>query len=129
MLLWTAFSALAQVPNQPALTPADTAAFSALRQGPKLSETEARALEKKLEGSPADFETRCQLIGYYTARLGKNPTESARQALVRHSFWIMENHPDSPIAGLVSIDPSNVSRATPAEVERARAIWSKQITT
>lgn len=93
-----------------------------------MSSAEARSLETTLESNPGDFDARCQLIAYYTAQLAKAAVESARKSLVRHSLWMMENHPESPVAGLVALDPSNLSRATPEEVERERAIWAKQLT-
>src|SRR5215472_16208755 len=66
------------------------------KRGSNLSIQEAQDLEQKLLGNPNDLSTRSLLLVYYFRKSEAQMVE-ARQ---KHIMWIIENHPDSAIAGM-----------------------------
>jgi len=65
------------------------------KRGMNLSIQEARDLEHKLLENPKDLSTRSLLLAYYFGK-SEAPMVEARQ---KHILWIIENHPDSAMAG------------------------------
>lgn len=68
-----------------------------LRQGLNLSPEAAEELGRKADADFEDFESRIPLLAYYEAKGRRSPVASeAHQQLV---FWLIQNHPSSPVAG------------------------------
>lgn len=90
-------------------------------QGRKLSSQEAENLEEKLKGNPNDLSMRTILLAYYE---GKHESQ-VREAKQRHILWIIENHPESEIAGTPEcqvLEPLNQDH-----FDEAKKLWLKQV--
>ncbi len=100
-----------------------------VQQGAALSKANARQLEAALKTLPYDLPTRARLLGYYfhngLANFGRAATLEARR---RHILWLVQNHPESPLAALpeAMIDPRDHDLADPQGYERAKALWLAQ---
>jgi TonB family protein len=92
-----------------------------LSQGTKLTAAEAQALEESLRTHPEDLGARGKLIAHYFV-------DQDREAWSRHVFWLIEHHPESPIAGFnfasVSAPPSLLNDE--ADYARAQDLWLEQ---
>jgi tetratricopeptide (TPR) repeat protein len=67
-------------------------------QGSKLTPADAQQLETSLRQTPDDLSARTRLLGYYMRRqFASTPDRAARQ---QHILWIIQHHPEAPIAGL-----------------------------
>ncbi|MCH7687166.1 MAG: hypothetical protein IH899_10875 [Planctomycetes bacterium] len=92
-------------------------------KGGRLTAEQAQKLEEQLKVNPKDLSLRTQLLGYYHPKSFRS--EDARKARYTHVLWIIENHPDAPIAGLSQavfiawIDKENY--------QKAKALWLKQV--
>ena len=60
--------------------------------GSGLSETEAAALETRVEQNPADVDARLKLLGYYAMRRSQDTEAAARR--VPHILWLIEHQPE-----------------------------------
>jgi tetratricopeptide (TPR) repeat protein len=90
-------------------------------QGRKLSSQEAENLEEKLKGNPNDLSMRTILLAYYE---GKHESQVS-EAKQRHVLWIIENHPESEIAGspeCLVLEPVNQ-----VYFDEAKKRWLKQV--
>lgn len=100
-----------------------------VEQGAALSKANARQLESALKSLPYDFPTRARLLGYYfhngLTAFGRAATIAARR---RHILWLIEIHPDSPVAALpeAMIDPQDHELADPEGYQQAKALWLAQ---
>ncbi|MGC9971407.1 MAG: energy transducer TonB [Bryobacteraceae bacterium] len=92
-----------------------------LSQGNRLTAAEARALEDCLRIDPEDLAARGKLIAHYFVNLAREPWS-------RHVFWLIEHHPESPIAGFnfASISPSAGALSDEADYARAKGLWLEQ---
>jgi TonB family protein len=108
-------SALAQTPAQ------EDMYLDILSQGNKLTAAEAQALEESLVANPEDLAARGKLIAHYFVNLD-------RADWSRHVFWLIEHHPESPVAGFnfASIPPLGGSLSDQADYARAKKIWLEQ---
>ncbi|MCA9109978.1 MAG: hypothetical protein KDA52_08535 [Planctomycetaceae bacterium] len=68
------------------------------RIGRNLTREEVATLEKNIEQSPGDVESRTKLLGYYFGKGFQDP--SAREAKQRHVLWLIENSPESEVLSL-----------------------------
>lgn len=99
-------------------------------EGRRLSKADALQLEKRLEQDPHDLSARSKLLGYYFHRasrqLGVAATIDARR---RHIHWLINNYPDSDLAGMpeITIDPAGHSLADREGYEAAKLLWEEQI--
>lgn len=92
--------------------------------GVKLSDAAAQQLEDTLKQTPDDLSIRTKLLGYYSQR--QFQSESARKIRQQHVLWIIQNHPESEIAGLrfAGLDP-----VLDGEVyEQGATLWRQQVT-
>ena len=87
--------------------------------GSDISKEEAVSLEKKITSNQNDLEARIQLLAYYFGR------HNARSALQGHALWVIENCPDSVIAGLpyALLNPVLDGKS----YEKARELWIKHV--
>lgn len=65
--------------------------------GSQLAADGAERLEAVVAKNPDDLDTRIRLLGYYA--LPRNLSVDAETKARKHIDWIIQNHPDSPIAG------------------------------
>jgi outer membrane biosynthesis protein TonB len=90
-------------------------------QGLKLTASEAQAVEESLRANPEDLAARGKLIAYYFV-------EQAREPWSQHVFWLIEHHPESPLAGFnfasgaLPADPLNGE----ADHAHAKDLWLEQ---
>ncbi len=100
-----------------------------VQQGRQLSKANAKQLESALKSLPYDFPTRARLLGFYFHKglpnFGRTATIEARR---RHVLWLIENHPESSIAGLPEaiIDPDGHDLADQEGYQQAKALWLAQ---
>jgi hypothetical protein len=101
-------------------------------QGRQMSEANAKQLEAALASLPYHFPTRARLLGFYfhkgSATFGPAATIEARR---RHILWLIENHPEAPLAGLPEalIEPSGNDLADEEGYGQAKALWLQQAET
>ncbi len=101
-----------------------------VQEGRQLSKANVKQLEFALKSLPYDFPTRAKLLGFYFHSslpiFGRTATITARR---RHILWLIETHPDSPVAGLpeAAIEPSGHQRADEEGYQQARELWLKQV--
>lgn len=99
---------------------------NAVRYGRRMGKDEVVPLEKRLEAEPGDLVTRAKLLGYYfyqgVGNEGRAETIKARR---RHIIWLIEEHPESALAGMSesSIDPSGHGIADKVGYETASSMW------
>lgn len=108
---------------------ADPGPLAFVQQGRELTRANARQLEAALKTLPYDFPTRARLLGFYYHNgldsLGPAATIKARR---RHILWLIENHPDSELAGLPEaiIEPDGPGLADDEGYRQARELWLQQ---
>ena len=92
-----------------------------LSQGNRLTAEEAQSVEDSLRANPEDLAARGTLIAYYFVNQGG-------VAWSKHVFWLIEHHPESPIAGFnfASISRSASSLNDEADYAHAKDLWLKQ---
>jgi len=100
-----------------------------VRQGRELTEANAKQLETALKTLPFDFPTRARLLGFYfhngLSTVGPTATIEARR---RHILWLIENHPESEVAGLpeAMIAPEGRQLADEEGYRQAKDLWLEQ---
>ena len=100
-----------------------------VQQGRQLSKANVKQLESALKSLPYDFPTRARLLGFYLHKglpnFGRAATIKARR---RHILWLIENHPESSVAGLPEaiIDPDGHQLADEEGYQQARDLWLEQ---
>jgi len=69
------------------------------------------------------------LLGYYFAAGGRLSPEVLHEARLRHILWLVQNHPESELAGIseATIDPAGGPLADRAWYEKVRALWLEQL--
>jgi hypothetical protein len=108
---------------------ADPGPVDFVQQGRELTKANARQLETALKTLPYDFPTRARLLGFYYHNgfdsLGPAATIKARR---RHILWLIENHPDSEVAGLPEaiIEPDGPRLADEQGYRQAKELWLQQ---
>ena len=92
--------------------------------GGELSDAAAQQLENTLKQTPSDLSIRTKLLGYYL--LHEFQSESARKVRQQHVLWIIQNHPESEIAGLpeAGLNP----RLNGEAYEQGAKLWRQQVT-
>ena len=101
-----------------------------VQEGRQLSKANVKQLESALKTLPLHLPTRARLLGFYFHSslpiFGRTATIKARR---RHILWLIENHPDSSIAGLpeATINPSGHQLADEEGYQQARELWLKQV--
>jgi len=91
--------------------------------GDELSPKEAAKLEDAVSRDPGDLENRARLLGYYSHHMFDS--EDARAAYERHAFWVVENEPESPLAGTVAM--TGLCALGNETAEKATQLWRKQV--
>lgn len=93
-------------------------------EGVKLSEEAAQQLEDALKQTPDNLSIRIKLLGYYLQR--RFQSQSARKIRQQHVLWIIQTHPEAPIAGLpyAALDPV----LDGAVYEQGAKLWRQQVT-
>jgi hypothetical protein len=94
-------------------------------KGAALSESEAAALERKLENNENDLDARRKLIAYYGTRADDDETAAANAQ--QHGFWIIENKPDVIDYWVMSFYRFFSKHNHPEEYERAKTMWLAHI--
>jgi len=92
-------------------------------QGRKLSSQEVKKLEEKLEANPEDIISRTSVLGWYLQnRFSSEPARKARQ---KHILWLIQNRPDTEIAGKpeAELDPI----LDKEEYYEAKKLWLEQV--
>lgn len=87
-------------------------------------------LEESLVHDPNDLTARAQLLGYYFAASPRLSPETLHEARVRHILWLVQNQPESELAGMseATIDPAGGgSLADRAGYEKVKALWLEQV--
>jgi tetratricopeptide (TPR) repeat protein len=99
------------------------------RQANGLSADQASRLEESLIHDPNDLAARAQLLGYYFAASPRLSADTVHEARVRHILWLVQNHPESELAGMseATIDPAGGSLADRAGYEKVKALWLEQV--
>ena len=117
------------------------------REGRRLSQQDAEKLEEKLETNPENLAARTRLLGYYFAKAvrisGPAAPIKARRGHIflriglaatiedrrRHIFWLIQNHPETKIAGLVeaTIGPARHQLGDTDGYEQAKKLWLQQV--
>jgi hypothetical protein len=101
-----------------------------VQEGRQLSKANVKQLESALKSFSMHLPTRARLLGFYFHSslpiFGRTTTIKARR---RHILWLIENHPDSSVAGLpeASIEPSGHKLADEEGYQQARDLWLKQV--
>ena len=110
-------------------SPANTQLDRLARQANGMSADQASRLEESLIHDPNDLAARAQLLGYYFAASPRLNPETVHEARVRHILWLVQNHPESELAGMseATIDPVGDSLADPAGYEKVKALWLEQV--
>ncbi len=86
-------------------------------------------LEASLRRNPEDLETRGRLLAFYWSALGggdERAGEAATAARQRHILWLIQNHPESELAGSVEARiflTGGDSFTDPAGYAEARELW------
>lgn len=108
---------------------ADPGPADFVQQGRTLTRANAKQLETALKTLPYDFRTRARLLGFYFHNgldsLGPTATIKARR---RHILWLIENHPESEVAGLPEaiISPDGPQLADEEGYRQAKDLWLQQ---
>ncbi|MEO7652048.1 MAG: hypothetical protein ABIZ80_16415 [Bryobacteraceae bacterium] len=99
------------------------------QQGATISAAVADQLEAQLAQQPFDMPARAKLLGYYYYQWMRPGEAAARAARRRHILWVIQNQPDSPLAGLMeaAIVPDGSSLADPEGFQQARQLWMLQM--
>lgn len=96
----------------------------ALREGAKLSKTEADTFEKQLAHDPDNLDLHCKLLSYYFHRSTKDEFFNPRY--YEHGLWFIRKHPDKRIVRIyVQFNPV-LSRDY---YNKAEALWKKHLVT
>ena len=91
----------------------DHAQETLMSQGYSLSDEAAQALQVKVDGDPADIESRLQLLGYYERKVIFSKEMRGPQFVLID--WLIREYPESKAAGSApmhaGIDPSGYGKA------------------
>lgn len=114
---------------RPETAPANMQLIKLARQGWGISPDQASRLEESLSRDPNDLAAQAQLLGYYFAAGGRLSPEVLHEARLRHILWLVQNHPESELAGIseATIDPAGGPLADRAGYEKVKALWLEQV--
>ncbi len=92
-----------------------------LVDGNKMTAVDAARLEQYLTQQPHDLATRSKLIAYYF----ENTLTPER---LKHVYWLIENHPESELAGYntTGISPVTSALNDRAAYDKAALLWRQQ---
>ncbi len=92
-----------------------------MNSGWGLTPDEVSKLESHLQSNPEDFTARAKLLSYYIQ-------QAQSSDYLRHLFWVIEHHPESPILdwAMMLIEKGGPLN-TPADYEQAKALWQTNI--
>jgi TonB family protein len=89
-----------------------------LQAGQRISTSEARQFEARLDRKPEDIKTRALLAAHYYR-------QAMRKERLQHVFWLIEHHPESELlrssAFIISAEDSPINDM--ASYERAKVLW------
>ncbi|MBK9168641.1 MAG: hypothetical protein IPM24_14385 [Bryobacterales bacterium] len=114
---------LAQKPGQPQ-------SFEEIAQsGSEISIFEVNDLEDTLKKNPQDLAARAKLLGYYYYQWLPIGEQEARAARRRHILWVIQNRPESPVAGLyeMGLDREGSALSDPATFDAVAKAWRAQM--
>jgi hypothetical protein len=95
---------------------------------PKISASAAATLEDKLETNPDDLGARAQLLDYYFVLRISNRSADIEHKREAHIFWLIENHPESDLAGTPQAEIMPIERVGSADgYQRAKQMWLEQV--
>ena len=99
------------------------------RQAYDISDDQASRLEENLNHDPNDLAARALLLEYYFAASRRLSPEVLHEARLRHIAWLVQNHPESELAGMseATIDPAGGPLADYAGYEKVKALWLEQV--
>ncbi|HEY2011881.1 MAG TPA: TonB family protein [Bryobacteraceae bacterium] len=104
-------------------TPASTPTTVTMRKGKQkaLTADDAAAMEERLTTAPDDLDARSRLVRYYFAN-------HIREPRLHHTYWLIQNHPESEQAGIVSREIATRTSPDNEQFDYARAatLWSQQ---
>ncbi|MGH9722129.1 MAG: hypothetical protein ACRD8O_18120 [Bryobacteraceae bacterium] len=95
------------------------------QQATTMSPEEAAKLETQIEKAPGDWTARAKLIGYYYYQWMPVGEQGAKAARRRHVFWMIQNQPELPLAGIQEavIEPQGSALADLEGWQKARELW------
>jgi tetratricopeptide (TPR) repeat protein len=93
---------------------------------PEISAKDAAALEAGLTANPNNFAARQALIHYYFLETISSPSSDLQEKRDNHVFWLIEHHPESPLAGSpeAGIMPGIDSTE---QYQRGKQLWLQQV--
>lgn len=94
--------------------------------GAPLSADQVRQLEEKVKLSPNDSASREELLAHYSrSRFNPATTPAEKESRIAHVLWIIDNKPESDVAGHPDAAVDRILEA--AAYQRARDLWIKQV--
>jgi len=97
------FALFALAPTESLAQPKDQYAYvDRWLKGHEMTPEQALENEKKLEEKPDDMRARASLLGYYGGRMYES--DEAREAVERHTVWLVENKPESYLCAEPRVD-------------------------
>ena len=90
--------------------------------GMRMSAADAKGLEDEISKNPEDLSARAKLLGYYFMK--QRSSSDVRDAYRGHVLWIIEQHPESEIAGTPYCELDGIS--DPDGYHDAKALWLEQ---
>lgn len=97
-------------------------AIKLLMEGSKLSQKEVKNLEDQLKANPKDLSSRTELLGYYFQK--QFESGHFRQARQTHILWIIQNRPESEVAGLPQVQLNPLLDGE--TYDKAKSLWLEQ---
>jgi tetratricopeptide (TPR) repeat protein len=91
--------------------------------GKDLTAKDAETLEEQLRNEPNDLVTRAKLLGFYFSL--RYASGQAKEQYSQHVFWIIENKPDSNIAGSPFAELNRIIDSQ--AYLQAKKLWLQQI--
>lgn len=104
-------------------------AEQAVQQGANLTRAMAQQAEGELEAKPHDPTARAKLLGYYFYQWMNVGEAEAKAARRRHLLWVIENQPESSMAGLYesALEPHGHQLADEEGFLKARELWETHL--
>jgi len=92
----------------------------------QISANDAAALEQELTINPDNLAAREALINYYFMEMIKSRTAGLEEKHDKHVFWLIEHHPESPLAGSPEASIMPVADSTEA-YQHGKQLWLRQV--
>lgn len=93
---------------------------------PQISAHDAAALEQGLTANPDNLAAREALINYYFLEMIKSRTADLEEKHDRQVFWLIENHPESALAGSPQASITPGADSTEA-YQHGKQLWLEQV--